>query len=89
MKAFRVLATLLSGPLLLLGAVWALQGIGLLPGSFMTGRLMWTIIGVPVAAAGIAMAWWVNRPNRWTVIAVSLGLIVLIVALYLALVHRL
>jgi hypothetical protein len=88
MKALRVLATFLSGPFLLIGAVWIFQGVGLLPGSFMTGSLKWTIIGTPIALIGVLMAWWVNRPNRWTVIVVSVGMTALIVGLYLTLAHR-
>jgi len=30
----------------LVGAVWVLQGIGLLKGSFMTGQPVWAVIGL-------------------------------------------
>jgi hypothetical protein len=29
----------------LIGAVWFLQGVGILPGSFMTGQAEWSIYG--------------------------------------------
>jgi hypothetical protein len=32
--------------LVLIGAVWALQGLNLLGGSFMTGQYKWLIIGI-------------------------------------------
>ena len=31
--------------MVVLGAVWFLQGINVLPGSFMTGQLQWAIYG--------------------------------------------
>jgi hypothetical protein len=31
--------------LIVLGAVWLLQGVGVLPGSFMTGQILWAVIG--------------------------------------------
>ena len=51
----RVLATILCGPMLLIGAVWILQGIGLLKGAFMTGETVWAIIGVVCAVIGAAV----------------------------------
>jgi hypothetical protein len=44
--------------LLLIGAVWALQGVGLIPGSFMTGRILWLVIGSIVAVAGLGCVLW-------------------------------
>ena len=38
--------------LLVVGLVWMLQGLGLLPGSFMTGRLEWTFYGAIAVLAG-------------------------------------
>lgn len=36
------------------GAVWFLQGINLLPGSFMTGNVRWAYYGVMSIIAGVA-----------------------------------
>lgn len=36
----------------LVGGVWILQGVGILPGSFMTGESFWAIMGVLVLVAG-------------------------------------
>jgi uncharacterized integral membrane protein len=36
--------------LMLLGAVWILQGINVLPGSFMSGHLQWAIFGAILLA---------------------------------------
>ncbi len=38
-----------------------LQGLNILPGSVMTGRIIWAIYGAPMALAGAGLAWWVNR----------------------------
>jgi hypothetical protein len=40
--------------LLLIGGVWLLQGIGVLPGSFMTGQTKWAVIGGITVAVGLA-----------------------------------
>ena len=37
------------------GVIWALQGAGLLPGSFMAGDRTWVAIGAATAAAGLAL----------------------------------
>ena len=37
------------------GAVWIFQGLGVLPGSFMTGDLTWTWIGGGAVLAGVAV----------------------------------
>jgi hypothetical protein len=44
------------------GAVWILQGSGVLPGSFMTGQRMWLIIGIIVGVVGLALAYNGIRP---------------------------
>ena len=46
-KHFMVLA--------LIGAVWILQGVGLLKGSFMTGEAVWAVIGVVCLAIGVVL----------------------------------
>lgn len=61
MIVLRYLATILAGPLLLVGVIWVLQGLNILPGSFMTGQIIWAVYGAPMALTGGAMAWWVNR----------------------------
>jgi hypothetical protein len=41
--------------LVLFGGVWFLQGINVLPGSFMTGQLKWAILGGVAFVAGIVV----------------------------------
>jgi len=42
---------------LLVGAVWILQGVGVLPGSFMTGQRLWLVVGIIVAVIGVALTY--------------------------------
>jgi hypothetical protein len=41
--------------LVLAGAVWALQGFGVLGGSAMSGKSMWAVIGPIVAVVGLVL----------------------------------
>jgi len=41
--------------MLVIGGVWALQGIGVLPGSVMSGVALWAIVGPIVALAGLIL----------------------------------
>lgn len=41
--------------LCLVGAVWSLQGIGWLKGSFMTGETTWLMIGAVCIAVGAGL----------------------------------
>jgi hypothetical protein len=61
MTIVRVLATIFSGPFLLMGLIWIGQGFNLIPGSFMTGHIIWAIYGTPLALVGAALVWWLNR----------------------------
>jgi hypothetical protein len=38
------------------GVVFALQGVGVLGGSFMSGTSLWAVLGPLIALAGIAIA---------------------------------
>ena len=50
--------------LVLVGGVGFLQGINIIPGSFMTGQTKWAIYGVLTAVAGLFMAAFDSRRNR-------------------------
>ncbi len=45
-----------------IGTVWFFQGVGLLPGSFMTGQRRWAINGAIAAAVGLVL--WVASRRR-------------------------
>jgi uncharacterized membrane protein len=46
---------------LLLGCVWILQGINILPGSFMTGQTKWAVYGGLLVLFGIGLLISANR----------------------------
>jgi hypothetical protein len=48
---FRAVAILL----IVLGAIWILQGVNVLPGSFMTGQIRWAYRGGIAVVAGVAV----------------------------------
>ena len=50
--------------LMLVGAVWFLQGIKLLPGSFMTGQTQWAIYGAVTFVIGALAMFLVRRGRR-------------------------
>lgn len=50
-KALLVLGVLL----ILVGGVWILQGINILPGSFMTGQIEWAVYGALAAIVGVVL----------------------------------
>ncbi len=41
--------------LLLMGTIWFLQGINVLPGSFMTGQTKWAVNGAIADAIGLVL----------------------------------
>ena len=46
---------LLGIVMVLAGGVWFLQGIRIIPGSFMTGSRFWMVVGALVAIVGIVL----------------------------------
>jgi len=46
---------------LVVGCIWFLQGINILPGSFMTGQTKWAVYGGLVFIAGIGVLISANR----------------------------
>ena len=58
--AFRILAA----AFIALGIVWILQGINVLPGSFMTGQIQWAWRGGALAAIGICLLLFLLRRRR-------------------------
>jgi hypothetical protein len=54
----------LAGLLILLGIVWILQGLNILPGSFMTGQIQWAYRGGLMAILGGALLLFTRRRPR-------------------------
>jgi len=50
-----IAAKILGVLLILMGIVWILQGINVLPGSFMTGQMQWAVYGVITVVIGAAL----------------------------------
>jgi hypothetical protein len=48
----RYVLLIVGSLMVLVGGVWLLQGVGILPGSFMTGQLFWAIVGAISLAVG-------------------------------------
>jgi hypothetical protein len=57
----KIVLNTLGVLLLLSGGIWFLQGINVLPGSFMTGQTRWAVRGGITAIVGIAVLIWNNR----------------------------
>ena len=57
----RIVLNVLGVLCLLAGCVWILQGINILPGSFMTGQTKWAIYGAVLVVVGIALLTSANR----------------------------
>jgi len=60
----RIVKNLIGVILVFFGGVWFLQGIDVLPGSFMTGQIKWAIYGGIAFIVGLVVLIWANRkPN--------------------------
>lgn len=49
---------------LVIGAVWAVQGLGYVEGSVMTGERIWVVAGPVVSLAGLVGIWFGLRARR-------------------------
>jgi hypothetical protein len=57
----RIVVRIIAVMLVTLGVIWLLQGVGVLPGSFMTGQLKWAAYGALSIAVGVALLVWNRR----------------------------
>jgi hypothetical protein len=51
----KILLRIVGAILILMGGVWFLQGIGVLPGSFMSGQMRWAVNGGIAVAVGVLL----------------------------------
>jgi hypothetical protein len=51
----RIAVRVVAAFALLSGVVFFFQGIGVIPGSFMTGRSEWAVIGAALVAGAVAL----------------------------------
>ena len=61
MKVLKIILAVIGALAVLLGIVWVLQGVNVLPGSFMTGRMEWAYRGAGLAAVGAILIWFSRR----------------------------
>lgn len=50
--------------LIAVGLIWFLQGIGVLPGSFMTGQIRWAVYGGIAIAVGVVLLVLAHRQRQ-------------------------
>jgi hypothetical protein len=58
---------IIGAVLVLMGIVWFLQGVNILPGSFMTGQIQWAVYGAIAGVVGLTLLVRTNRrrtPSR-------------------------
>lgn len=57
----KIILSLLGILLILVGTLFVLQGINILPGSFMTGQIQWAVFGTLAIFAGVLLLLFANR----------------------------
>ena len=60
----RIAGNIVGALLVVFGTIWLLQGLNVLPGSFMTGQIRWAVRGGIAAVAGIALLLWANGKRQ-------------------------
>ena len=57
----RWVQIILGGLMVVVGGTWLLQGVGILPGSFMTGQAFWAVVGALVLVVGAVLCYLAAR----------------------------
>jgi hypothetical protein len=60
----KIVLNIVGVLLVLLGSIWFLQGINVLPGSFMSGQTRWAVRGGILVIAGIVGLLYANRKRK-------------------------
>jgi hypothetical protein len=60
----KLVLNIIAVLLIITGIVWILQGLNILPGSFMTGDTHWTLAGLAVLCAAGLLLYFTNRLLR-------------------------
>lgn len=60
----RIVLRIVAILLIAVGIIWILQGINVLPGSFMTGQMQWAYRGGAAAVVGVLILILANRGRR-------------------------
>jgi hypothetical protein len=57
----KIVLNIVGVLMILMGTIWFLQGINVLPGSFMTGQIRWAVYGACAVLVGLIV---LTRANR-------------------------
>jgi hypothetical protein len=60
----RIGLTIAGSLLTMMGMIWFLQGINVLPGSFMSGQMKWAVNGGIAAVVGVGLLVFANRRRQ-------------------------
>ncbi len=60
----KIVLSIIGVLFVLAGVVWTLQGFNILPGSFMSGRIQYAVLGIIVGVGGILLLFFTNRRRR-------------------------
>jgi hypothetical protein len=60
-KTMRIVLSVIAVLIIIVGGIWVLQGINVLPGSFMTGQSQWAIYGSIAFVVGLGLLVFANR----------------------------
>ena len=60
----KIALNVVGAILIVFGFIWILQGINILPGSFMTGQIQWAVYGSIAVIVGIGLLVLARRGNR-------------------------
>jgi hypothetical protein len=60
----KIALNILGVLLVLFGTIWFLQGINILPGSFMTGQIRWAVYGGIAVVVGVGLLLKANRRRK-------------------------
>ncbi len=63
MKILNLILTIVGVLAVIIGGIWVLQGVNILPGSFMTGHMQWAYRGAGLMLVG-AIAIWFSRRRK-------------------------
>ena len=57
----RIIIRIVAVLLIAVGSIWFLQGVNVLPGSFMTGQIRWAVYGGIVVVVGVGFLFVAKR----------------------------
>ncbi len=60
----KIALNILAVVFIIIGAIWFLQGVNVLPGSFMSGNSLYAVLGAIVGLIGLVTLFLANRPTR-------------------------